>query len=323
MRTGEPAGTIRAKAAQRSRGWLFGVCLAGFSLFAGAAEFPRQTNSLGMIFTILPAGSFKMGSTPEFAEAMAMKVTYEWYRDSPRSESPQRQVTITRSFALSIHETRLRDFAAFIVATGYRTDAERDGKGADGKLAEGKWADSKPSFNWREMGFARRDEEPVVNVSWNDARAFCAWLSRKEGATYRLPAEAEWEYACRAGTTGPFHWGEEESARGDFVWSGGNAGGMAHPVMTRKPNPWGLFDMNGNAYEYCSDTWSMEVPSGPLTDPTGPRAADIEGLIVVRGGSWGTAPIHCRSAFRGSAPKDHRNRRDGFRVALEVGAAPR
>ena len=88
--------------------------------------------------------------------------------------------------------------------------------------------------------------------------------------------------------------------------------------MTRKPNPWGLFDMNGNAYEYCSDWWSPTFTAGDLVDPRGPASPEPHGWIVVRSGSWGTAPMHCRSAFRGTADKTHRNRRDGFRIVRDL-----
>ena len=168
----------------------------------------------------------------------------------------------------------------------------------------------------RHRGCRRRDDRPVVNVSWNDAAAFCDWLSRKEGRPYRLPTEAEWEYACRAGTTSPFPWGEDESRRDDYVWSGANSGGDAHPVGTKKPNPWGLHDMCGNVYEYCLD-WFAAGPydASVVEDPQGPRTGTEK---VVRSASWGTRAMHCRSSFRGGAGLTHRNRRDGFRVVSPV-----
>ena len=276
-----------------------------------------------MTFVVLPPGEFTTGSPTAYADAMAKKVTYGWYRNSPRSEAPPRLVKLTRGFALCRHETRFADFRAFVAATGYRTDAERDGRGADGKTLDGKWA-AQPQFNWREMGAPHAADDPVVNVSWNDATAFCAWLTKTEGVKHRLPTEAEWEYACRAGTTGPFFWGDDEAQRGDYVWSGGNSGGTLHPVMTRKPNDWGLHDMNGSVYEYCADWFAMTPPAGPLTNPTGPATPGVtvetEGQewIVLRSGSFGTAPVHCRTAFRGGATKDHRNRRDGFRILREL-----
>lgn len=283
---------------------------------------PRKTNSLGMTFVVVPGGEFTMGSTKAEADAFLARMKAanirSWYPDSPPSESPPRRVKLTRRFALSLHETRLADFRAFVLATGYKSDAERDGKGGDGKLPTGKWADHLPQFNWREMGYPRDDEEPVLNVSWNDAVAFCAWLSKKEAVKVRLPTEAEWEYACRAGTKGPYPWGDDEAERDIYAWHGGNSGNAPHKVMTRRPNRWGIFDMTGNAYEYCSDSWMPRAAAGPLTDPRGPTQPDAKNQIVVRGGSWGTAPMHCRSAFRGSAEPNHRNRRDGFRIVWEI-----
>ena len=113
---------------------------------------------------------------------------------------------ITRPFYLGVYEVTVGQFRQFVEATDYRTEAERDGEGGWGWTGK-KWDGRKPEFTWRNIGIPQPDAYPVVNVSWNDAVAFCQWLSGKEGRTYRLPTEAEWEYACRAGTTTPFHWG--------------------------------------------------------------------------------------------------------------------
>jgi len=265
-----------------------------------------------------------MGSPPDYAAAMAKKVTYDWYRDSAPSEAPPRRVKISRPFELGKTEVTLAQFRRFVDATGYQTDAERDGKGASGKRDD-KWVEQTPQFNWREMGYARADDEPVVNVSWNDAVAFCEWLTKTEGAKHRLPTEAEWEYACRAGTTAPAFWGDDDK-RKEFAWSGDNSGGHPHRVAQLAPNPWGLHDILGNVYEYCADGWSTNIAAtlgrqgaDKFTDPLVP--SDGSGAeIVVRSTSWGTNPLHCRSAFRGSAGKTHRNLRDGFRVVREATA---
>jgi len=273
-----------------------------------------MTNSIGMKLTRIPPGEYMMGSTAEaserFLKQMTEKGIKEWYPDSPPSEVPLHPVKITKPFYLGVYEVTLGDFKKFVEATGYRTDAEKDGKGADGKL-NGKWT-TKSDFNWRSMGYERSDNEPVVNVTWNDAVAFCEWLSKEEGRLYRLPTEAEWEYACRAGTTSSYHWGDDESQRDQYVWHGRNSGGKPHPVGELKPNAFGLYDMNGNAYEYCSD-WHSKNPydTKAVEDPKGPATGTER---VVRSGSWGTDPMHCRSAFRGGAGQTHRNRRDGFRV---------
>jgi formylglycine-generating enzyme required for sulfatase activity len=266
-----------------------------------------------MTFVPLPPGEFLMGSTPEeaarAAAEMKAKGVTSWYPDSPKGEAPPRLTRITKPFHLSAYETTVGQFRAFVEATGYRTEAERDGKGADGKK-NGKWTTA-PEFNWRNMGYARGDDEPVVNVTWADAVAFCAWLSEREGRRYRLPTEAEWEYACRAGTSTRTFWGDDDSRRPEHAWVG--TGGGPKPVGRLKPNAWGLYDMLGNVYEYCADFYVV-APYDPAqaVDPTGPSSGTER---VVRSASWGTNPMHARSAFRGGAPPGHRNMRDGFRVA--------
>jgi formylglycine-generating enzyme required for sulfatase activity len=288
------------------------LALAGCA--APPAE-PVRTNSLGMRMILVAPGEFVMGSSPEEAARVAARMKNAgWYSNSPVSESPPRRTTITKAFYLGAHEVTLGQFRAFVEATGYTTEAERDGKGADGRVS-GKWA-TRPEFNWREMGYDRGDEFPVVNVTWADAAAFCAWLSKKEARPCRLPTEAEWEYACRAGTSTRFYWGDDESVRNEYAWTGGNSGGGPHPVGKLKPNAWGFHDMLGNVYEYCSDYFVAKPydPAQPV-DPKGP--ADGKEWVV-RSVSWGTDPQHARCAFRGGAPAGHRNMRDGFRVACDA-----
>jgi len=292
---------------------------AFLAILAGctAAPDPGLRNSLGMTMVAIPPGEFLMGSSPEeaahIAELMKERKITSWYPDSPASEAPPRLTRITRRFYLSARETTLGDFKAFVAATGYRTDAERDGKGADGRR-NGKWTTA-PEFNWRDMGYERTDDLPVVNVTWNDAVAFCEWLSGKEARRYRLPTEAEWEYACRAGSSGRYYWGDDDSRRNEYAWTGENSGGGPHPVGTLKPNAWGLYDMLGNAYEYCADYFVVR-PYDP-SDAADPKGPPFGTERVVRSGSWGTHPMHPRCAFRGGAGPTHRNMRDGFRVACD------
>ena len=166
----------------------------GLSSSVLAASGEKQiTNTIGMKLTLIPAGEFKMGSG-ESAEATATFFTKTYgatflTADSFRNEHPQHRVQITRPFYLGTYHVTRGQFRQFVKDTGYKTDAER------GKTAGA----SEDRFWWNAA--EQTDEHPVVNVSWNDTAAFCKWLSRKEGKTYRLPTEAEWEYACRAGTT--------------------------------------------------------------------------------------------------------------------------
>jgi len=300
------------------RGALLALLFAGCSSGPERVYDPVLRNSIGMTLYRVHPGEFLMGSSQEEAdrqaEMMRQKKITSWYTDSPISEAPQRRTRITRAFYLSAYETTLGDFRRFVAETGYQTEAERDGKGADGKKG-GKWTTS-PEFNWRDMGYERPEDLPVVNVTWADAVAFCGWLSMKEGRRYRLPTEAEWEYACRAGSTGRYSWGDDDSKQNEYAWTGANSGGGPHPVGRLKPNAWGLYDMLGNAYEYCSDFF-VAKPYDPAqsVDPRGPAEGKE---YVVRSGSWGTNPLHPRCAFRGGGGPGHRNMRDGFRVACDA-----
>ena len=163
----------------------------------------------------------------------------------------------------------------------------------------------------------RNDDDPVVNVSWKDAMEFCRKLSalpeeRAVGRVYRLPTEAEWEYACRAGTATRYSFGDDQSRLEEHGWFGGNSGGQPHPVGQKKPNAWGLYDMHGNVLEWCSD-WYGEYPNDGIEDPTGPFAGSMR---VSRGGGWHSAAGFCRSAARDGYEPAHCSNRLGFRVAL-------
>ena len=151
---------------------------------------------------------------------------------------------------------------------------------------------------------------PVEQVSWNDASGFCKKLNAKgllpAGWRFALPTEAQWEYACRAGTTGDYAGNLDEMA-----WYDKNSGSKTHPVGTKKANAAGLSDMHGNVYEWCAD-WLGDYPSGQLTDPTGPNTGSNR---VLRGGSWSGAGSYRRSAYRGNHSPDSRNFGIGFRVA--------
>ena len=156
-------------------------------------------------------------------------------------------------------------------------------------------------------------QRPVETVSWNDAVEFCRRLSENEGKQYRLPTEAEWEYACRAGTTTKWCFGDSESQLGEYAWYDENSGGTTHPVGEKKPNAWGVYDMHGNVWEWCADWYEAGYYSAsPADDPQCPSSGDVR---VLRGGSWLIFPGGSRSAFRlGSAPDD-RSRDNGFRLA--------
>ena len=152
---------------------------------------------------------------------------------------------------------------------------------------------------------------PVENVTWNDAQDFCRRLSDREGVEYRLPTEAEWEHACRAGTTTRYSLGDSAAALGDHAWYRDSSGYRTHDVGQRKPNAWGLYDMHGNVWEWCHD-WFGPYAAVAQTDPKGPgEGADR----ILRGGSWGVTPDGCRCAYRNRSSPDARHYGVGFRIA--------
>jgi formylglycine-generating enzyme required for sulfatase activity len=158
-------------------------------------------------------------------------------------------------------------------------------------------------------------QNPVERVSWAEAVEFCRKLSampaeKTAGHVYRLPTEAEWEYACRAGTPTAYSFGDDASRLGDYGWFEGNSDSSTHPVGEKKPNAWGLYDMHGGVYEWCQDRYG-DYPSGSVTDPTGAASGSIR---VLRGGSWNSLARGCRSAFRFRFTPEVRSNFLGFRV---------
>ncbi len=288
----------------------------------------KITNSIGMKLVLIPAGEFMMGSSAE-----EIKAWNDWFKQQDvktdiDDEGPQHRVRITRPFYLGTYHVTRGQFRQFAGDSGYHTDAEKDGKGAVGY--NGEKFEQKPEYTWRNTGFEQTDEHPVVNVSWNDAVAFCEWLSRKEGKTYRLPTEAEWEYACRAGTTTRYWCGDDQEKLAEvanvadatlkakipnakFTISASDGYAFTSPVGSFRPNPFGLYDMHGNAWEWCADWYGKDYyAASPTDDPNGPSSG---ALRVLRGGSWYDWPSVVRSALRsGGAPGD-RNYFTGFRVS--------
>ena len=297
----------------------------------GAEPANPIINSIGMKLVLIPAGDFMMGSreTPEeLAKAFAGKL--EWYTD----EQPWHRVRITKPFHLGAHEVTRGQFRRFVDDTRYQTEAEKgDPKGVVVvESVEGKTKTRlDPEGSWRKVGFDQTDEHPVVGVSWNDALEFCKWLSRKEGKTYRLPTEAEWEYACRAGTTTHCWSGDDPEdlalignvadakAKAQFPdWVGAMRGsdGYAYtaPVGKFRANGFGLYDMHGNVWEWCADWYDAAYyKDSPSEDPAGPATGSDR---VLRGGSWINSPRFCRSAGRYWFTPGFRIIFLGFRVAL-------
>jgi formylglycine-generating enzyme required for sulfatase activity len=290
----------------------------GFALverFEGEVTFLpwKMTNSLGMSLVLIPRGKFLMGSPKGEEDRL--------------DEEVQHEVEITRPYYMGKHEVTVGQFKAFVKDASYKTQAEKDGKG--GRGFDGKEFVYKPEFTWKNLYFTQADDQPVVVVTWNDVVAFCEWLSKKEGRTYRLPTEAEWEYACRAGTTTRFNTGEkEEDLKGagniadaalrakwkDAFWAMSWDDGypFTAPVGKFRANAFGLSDMHGNAWEWCSDWYGEDYyGKSPRQDPQGPATGKHR---VSRGGAWSTQPKFCRSAFRDWHEPDYRSDCVGFRV---------
>jgi formylglycine-generating enzyme required for sulfatase activity len=156
-------------------------------------------------------------------------------------------------------------------------------------------------------------DRPVEQVSWNDCQAFVARLNAAGQGTFRLPTEAEWEYACRAGSAGKFCFGDDDAGLGEFGWFSANSSGQTQPVGRKRPNAWGLHDMHGNVWEWCQDWWD-DYPQGDAVDPQGPPAGFM-GARVFRGGCWRGGPDFAACAHRGGRGPDYRQGILGLRLA--------
>jgi len=287
-------------------------------------------NSIGMTLVRIEPGEFLMGTTKDQLDQLTRLLPAskrEWLDD----EQPQHPVKITRPFFLGIHEVIVGQFRLFAEKSGYRTEAEKDGKGSYVWYETKKAWVRDPLKNWRKPGFPQTDEHPVVCVSHNDAMAFCQWLSQNEGRTYRLPTEAEWEFACRADTTALYSSGDDPEGLvsianvadatfkrefPDFTCIKGDDGyPYTASVGSFAPNRWGLYDMIGNVWEWCADWYDEKYyASSPATDPPG---APDSSRRVFRGGSWGSFPWLCRPAGRNWDLPEVRDDDLGFRVAAD------
>jgi formylglycine-generating enzyme len=291
------------------------------------------TNSIGMKLVLIPAGEFDMGTVDTNVQILARFPNAEW--ESTDDERSQHRVRITQPFYLGRYEVTIGQFRQFVQAENYRTEAEKDGKGGYGLRRDG-IGEQKPQYNWKSTGFPQSDDHSVVNVSWNDATEFCQWLSRKEGQTYRLPTEAQWEYACRAGTKKLYHHGDDPEA---LATVGNTADGTVKsqfpgfttintrdgyvttaPVGRFTPNPFGLYDMHGNVYEWCADWYDKDCYArSPVDDPSGVPTGQYR---VIRSSGWSFQPLNWRSADRfGSSPQS-RGYHGGFRVHRTATAGP-
>ncbi len=288
---------------------LIALLLPVVFLCCSTVQAADYTNSIGMELVTIPAGSFYMGSC-KLSEADKEANKKRKFMGLPPkkaacpsgagadsdaydNETPQHKVTISKSFQLGKYEVTLGQFKKFIIAAG-RDDLLTD-----------------DFMKYNNHG----DSAAVCKVSWNDAQAFIRWLNKKEGGKhYRLPTEAEWEYAARAGSISRYPWGNSSSSAGSYAWYEKNAYDVgkkyAHTVGQHKPNSWGLYDMQGNVWEWCGDWYGEKYyRNTPLVDPQGPSSGEYR---VSRGGSWSSSAGLLRSADRyGHSP--------GYRVNGDVG----
>lgn len=283
---------------------------------------PLASGGLGPGMVVVPAGRFTMGSARG-----------ESGRQS--SEEPRHAVRFARGFALSRTETTVGQFRAFVEITGYRNTARKSRRSMVYDERSGALVEQR-RVSWGEdfTGAPAADDAPVLHVSWDDARAYAQWLAQETGAPYRLPSEAEFEYALRAGSTTRYPWGDGELASpvenltgaldqspngrrwsnafkgyGDGFW------GPA-PVGSFVSNPFGFNDLNGNASEWVEDCWHDSYARAPRDGSAWVNPGCTE--RVIRGASWASSPEQARSAFRIRAPADTVSARVGFRVARDV-----
>ena len=297
-----------------------------------------------MDFALVPAGKFLMGSEESVEQLAAAFPNLELERfQALADEAPVHEVRITRAFYLGRHEVTVGQFARFLALSGYQPESIADGTGGYGYNPEydpsrtarrDAFEGRDPKYSWKNPGFPQGADHPVVNVTWNDAQAMASWLSRVEGRTYRLPTEAEWEYACRAGTRTRYHSGDDplsllsvanifdrDAARNWTKWSDYAVGGrdgfaFTAPVGSFAPNAWGLHDMHGNAWEWVSDWYGERYyANSPAADPIGPATGDVR---VRRGGSWHSWPFYVRSSFRNWNTPQTRYTLVGMRLLLEA-----
>jgi formylglycine-generating enzyme required for sulfatase activity len=238
---------------------------------------------------VIPADSFDIGSSGS----------------DQKDETPGRRITIEQPFAMGRFEITRGQFAAFVSATGY------DAGNRCLMLDDGQWEESAGN-NWRNPGYPQDDSHPVVCVNWADAQAYVKWLSQQTGRHYQLPAETQWEYACRAGARNEYCGSD---AADSVAWYDQDSGKASHPVGTKQANVLGLFDMSGNVSEWMQDTYHDHYDGIP---GDGSAWIDDGAKRVLRGGSWLYSRTDVRAAFRSVSDPAYRYFDTGFRVVRMI-----
>ncbi len=321
-----------------------------FFLGAGASTADDATagfaNSLGMHMLSIPAGEFVMGSEEPIASLQKAYPLAEKYRlEDLFDEAPAHRVRISHAFFMGATEVTVGQFRQFVEQSGYVPESIADGTGGYGynplyDASKSKRGDAFEGravrYSWQNPGFAQTDAHPVVNVTWGDAQALAAWLSKAEGRNYRIPTEAQWEYAARANTSTRYHCGDDpqclltvantfDNAAKPYwpqfaanALPGNDGYAFTAPVARFAPNAFGLYDMHGNAWEWTQDLYGEDYYAhSPVDDPKGPEKG---GEYVRRGGSWHTWSLYARSSYRNWNSAQTRYTLVGIRLIMDAPA---
>ncbi|MFQ3456297.1 formylglycine-generating enzyme family protein [Bradyrhizobium sp. UFLA01-814] len=318
---------------------VFFIALDGLAEIAKAAETLKEC-WVCPTMVVLPRGSFLMGTKEPDSKAPPSADTdnrksrdNEWLDNGGDDEAPQHKVEFKRQFAIGQYAVTREEFAAFVNVTGYHPSECTSFSSEDVGNIE------VPGINWRTPGFTQTDRDPVVCVSYGDAKKYAAWLSTKTGKSYRLPTEAEWEYAARAGTKAPRYWAgkpadmcryanvldrtaaakfKKEIYRADTAIPCSDGYVFTAPSGSYLPNAFGLYDMLGNVWQWVEDCYTDSYKGAPADG----AAVKTDGLErrcqqhVLRGGSWASSADKARSAYRHG--DDRQNIFYGFRVARQL-----
>ncbi len=263
------------------------------------------TNSSNLL---LPEMVFVQGGT------FTMGCTAEQGSDCTVDKKLAYGVTLS-SYHIGKYEVTFNQFRLFIERTGYRTDADKEGWS---NIWNGTAFEKNNGVNWQYNAFGNKrsyteDNHPVIHVSWNDAEAYCEWLSKESGKTYRLPTQAEFEYAARGGYKSKAYRYSGSNDINNVAWYSDNSGGKTHIVGQKAANELGVYDMSGNVSEWCSDWYRDSYYSSPVNNPQGPSSGSNR---VLRGGNWLSIEQVCRVSYRGSDFPNRRAGTIGFRLVL-------
>jgi sulfatase modifying factor 1 len=298
---------------------------SGESVIPAAGKATWREPAAGITFVWVSGGCFEMGQTDSERNDLLTDVREEKYLNRYGDEILLHGVCLD-AFWMSATEVTVAQFRKFIAASGYETDAEKEGFS---RTWNGEW-ETKQNYIWQNAASAGNPNHPVVNVSWQDAKAMASWLSRKNSRVFRLPSEAQWEFACRAGKKDVRFWGDspqsacsyaniaDQSARNkykDIAIHDCNDGFIdASPTGSFQPNAFGFYDLLGNVWEWCEDWYGENYyQMSPLKNPQGPSSGNYR---VMRGGFWLSGPNDVRCANRSREIPRGRADTYGFRLVM-------